>query len=453
MSVLHGELLRHEKIDLIDQQVRETASALLDSELGDLRKIAFERVDAIISEELGENRIGKFFIIRNNAGDILFESAAVRLLPLIEVPRTPRWISIHKNGLYIRILNLELPRINDRTLQVGVLIDEALISPRYFSKSNTLFTGAIVAVGLLSAWILTSLLMRPISQLSSFVQNAAGGAGGKNGLPPLPGYLKKYATKSRASRDELYNLLRSFETLIERVNKDYRLSRFWSYQMAHELKTPMALIEAQMAEGVTQNKVSEQVAESVLSEVFGISETITSFLTWAETENASIGSQLFVVRAGQVTADCIRRLNAYYDGRLGLELKSDFDIMANIQHLEHALNNLAVNALKYSPSDKPVTIEIGDHSIAFIDSGPGIPPDVLERLGEPFNRGGMTSNLIGKRSNGLGLALIHSISKLYGWKIGIESSAKGTIIRLTFPNIESEMDAGPGTDQAPKQYS
>jgi len=99
-------LLERERHLLIDQQVRETAAALVDSELGDLRQIDFERADEIISDELGETRIGKFFIIRNAQGEIIFESASAKLLPVIDVPKDPRWFTIKEKGKFIRGLNL-----------------------------------------------------------------------------------------------------------------------------------------------------------------------------------------------------------------------------------------------------------------------------------------------------------------------------------------------------------
>lgn len=424
-------------MDLIDQQVRETATALFNSELVGLRNIEFERVDKIISEELGENRVGKLFIIRNNAGRILFESAGAKILPIRDIPRDPRWITLRSQGQYIRILNLSLPSINDRTLQVGVMVSEDLLSPGYYTRANLLFTGGIVALGLLVAWILTALLMRPISHLSNFISEAAYDRNQRMELPALPKELQKFA-KLRSAKDELSNLLSGFEKLIDRVNRDYRLSRFWSYQMAHELKTPMAIIEAQVAEAQSQSQIPDETAKSILCEVFEASETITGFLSWAEVENATAQKRLFVVRASKVAEDVFKRLKVTFPGRLQLNIFADFNIVSNIQHIEQALNNLILNALIYSPSGTPVVVELNNNAIRITDHGPGIPFAVMQRIGEPFNKGEGSAAFSKRKGNGLGLALVQSIAKLYDWKIHFSSDTAGTSVCLTFPNLPVE---------------
>ncbi|MBX3020222.1 MAG: HAMP domain-containing histidine kinase [Bdellovibrionales bacterium] len=436
-TVLHGKFLRREKEALIDQQVRETATALLDSELGDLRKVEFEKVESILSEELGENRIGKFFVIRNNAGEILFESAGAKLLPISELPRKPRWITIQEKGKYIRLLNLSLPKIPDRTLQVGLVIGQELLSPGYFSRANLFFTAAIMLGGLFLAWMLTTMLMRPISWLSNFIGLAAQDSGQKLELPPLPKDLKSFVTKSN-SKDELVGLLAGFENLIERVNRDYKMSRVWSYQMAHELKTPMALIEAKITEGQRLGAIKDPLAKDILMEVFEISETITAFLAWAELENSTGQKRLFVVSIAKVLQGLRQRFEVTFPGRIEIRITEDFNVMTNIQHLEHAVGNIILNALIYSTLETKVVIESSANSIRVHDLGSGIPTTVVERLGEPFNKGSH-STLSESKGHGLGLALVQSICRIYEWRLNISTGSNGSCVSIAFPAIQSEL--------------
>jgi signal transduction histidine kinase len=436
-SILHGEFLRREKIELIDQQVRETATVLLNSPIGELRKIEFQKVERILSEELGENRIGKFFVIRDNAGKRLYESYGTKRLPIEKIPRSPRWISLHVKGQYIRILNLDLPRIENRTVQVGVVIDGELLSPDYFSRANLIFNAVIMCLGMFVAWLLTAVLIRPISSLAAFVDGAANSREHKPELPPLPKDLRSLA-RSSSRRDELTSLLVGFETLIERVNRDYRLSRFWSYQMAHELKTPMALIEMQVAEAQRLGLLPDHYAKSILAEVFEVSETITSFLTWAEVENATKQTRLHVIRASKVLDDLYRRLEIGFKGRLDVRVEQDFNLMSNIQHAEQALGNVIMNALIYSPPDRPVLVEILSRTIRVSDSGPGLPSDVMKRIGEPFNKGEQITAIKDRKANGLGLALVYSIARLYRWRVGITTTVSGTSVTLEFPPTGEE---------------
>ncbi|MES2855583.1 MAG: hypothetical protein V4692_06960, partial [Bdellovibrionota bacterium] len=172
-TVMHAIFLKRERLSLIDQQVRGTAVALLDSDLASPANINIRRAERTISEELGENRIGKFFIIRNGNGDVLFDSTTTELLKIPRVPQNPQWVTIEEKGKYIRILNLALPSIPDRTLQVGIVIDQDILSPSYFSTTSVGFIAIALSLGLIVAWLLASFLVRPISVLADFISDSA----------------------------------------------------------------------------------------------------------------------------------------------------------------------------------------------------------------------------------------------------------------------------------------
>ncbi len=440
--LLHSKFLRQERLALIDQQARETASALIDSELGDLRRIDFAKADKIISAELGENRIGKFFIIRNQAGNILFRSPGTRLLALKDFPRTPQWITWRARGQFVRLLNLNLPGVPDRTLQVGMVINEDLVSPRYLSPKSSLFFLVIVALGLLVAWFLTSTLMKPIRRLETFVSETAPQALSSGELPPVPASLK--AQGGGNPDDEYSRLLTGLDSMIDRVNRSHRLSRFWAYQMAHELKTPLAILEVELERNVESGKIAPGAAEAVRKETSRVAETVNSFLSWAELENAGRQRRLHAIRLGKLAAEVRERLAARVGPRLDLSIEKDIRVFANPMHLEQAILNLATNALAYSAPDKRVEIKVDSRSLTVTDSGPGIPPAVLDRLGEPFNHGEQSPSE--PRGHGLGLAWVTSLSRLYGWKLDIESDSSGTRASLRFPEIP---DLGDDTTSEP----
>ncbi len=424
-TFLHGFLIYKERYDLVDQQVRDTASALLDSEINGLRKIEIERVEEILSEELGETRIGKFFIIRNALGEKIFESTSARLLPVKYVPQNPQWISIKEKGKFIRILNLKLPRIPDRTLQVGVVIDDGLISPNYFSFANLAFIGIIFLLGLGAAWGLTSTLLQPISKFVEFITSIT-----RESPLPLPQPPKLSGNQNR--RDELVKLIEGFSLLVEKVNRSHKLSRSWSYQMAHELKTPLAVAEGEIASAKRSGEISPKVAARVSNELMEASETVTDFLTWAELDGISAKRNLFAVSARKAILEIQQRLAIKYSERLKITAESDFYVLASPQHFEHMILNLILNALQYSPDNREVEVNLDSSGVLTIrDFGNGIPKEVLERIGEPFNKGDSYSK--SAKGHGLGLAYVQSVCNLYGWKIEIQTGSGGSTITLYLP--------------------
>ncbi len=430
--VLHSLFLQRERLLLIDQQVRETAAALVDSELGDLRKLNFARADAIISEELGESRHGKFFIIRNQAGEIIFESASRKVLPIAEISRHPQWLTIRGNGRFIRVLNLQLPRFPDRTLQVGLVVEEDLIWSRYLSTTNLIFLLVIITLGLIVAWFLTSTLLRPIRKLEKFVSQVAQQRIHAGELPHIPEDLKPHRESNE--RDEFRRLLTGLDRMIEKINRSYKLSRLWAYQMAHELKTPLALMEIEIDRGVSRASLPTDMAARLRIEIRRVTETINSFLDWAEVENSVRQKHLFANKIGRTMQEMEERLRSSHGDRLRLVALNDFVVLASPQHLEQAVLNLLINALTYTSGT--VTVEIDNPTLTIDDQGSGLPQTVRERLGEPFNRG--ENNCLRPR-HGLGLAWVHSLARLYDWKVETTSSSSGTQIKIRF-HVDSDRD-------------
>jgi signal transduction histidine kinase len=93
------------------------------------------------------------------------------------------------------------------------------------------------------------------------------------------------------------------------------------------------------------------------------------------------------------------------------------------------------NALKYSPEDTPVHMELTSADcqaiIKISDKGIGIPPQDLPKLFEPFSRG---SNVGRTQGTGLGLAIAKQAVELHGGTISVQSKpGKGTTFTITLP--------------------
>ena len=106
--------------------------------------------------------------------------------------------------------------------------------------------------------------------------------------------------------------------------------------------------------------------------------------------------------------------------------------------LGQVLQNLVTNALKYSPSGTPVSVEIGDSSegvaVQIQNLGPGISPDSLSRIFEPMQRGVTAGDENAANSLGLGLFIVRHLVEAHGGRISVTSSEKaGTTFTITLP--------------------
>lgn len=112
-------------------------------------------------------------------------------------------------------------------------------------------------------------------------------------------------------------------------------------------------------------------------------------------------------------------------------------IRADPVKLRQIVNNLVVNAIKFSPSGSDVTIRVrsaGERALLEVeDHGIGIPPDKVSMIFEPFKTLGQ-SGTAGEKSTGLGLAIVRQLADLHGATIDVESEVgRGSLFRVAFP--------------------
>lgn len=430
LSVSFSYYLNNARLELLDIQLRESAVTLVNSELADIKKINFEEAEDLISEELGSNRIGKIFIIRNSSGEIVFKSGSASLMD-INPPNTPQIFTYKVKGQTVRILNLNLPKREDRTLQVGAIIDPTLSDWGFVSNKLAIYLIIILIPILIFSFILTNYLLSPLKMLAGHLQIAAQDLQNMRPVPGLPKKLIKYTEDSRVNKDEFADLVNNTNNLLERININYKMTRPWTYQLAHEIKTPLSILSFDVESLALEKLKDQSLISSMNEQIERISNTVSQFLEWASVENTQQKNNLFALRIATTIEDLTHGLERLYPGRIEYNIKEDFIVIANPQHLQQLISNIITNALHYSAVDKKVIIQTTDNALVITDFGPGIPKEVLERIGQPFNSGPLLSQQKHKRS-GLGLAWINTLTKLYNWNLDIQSNLTGSVITVKF---------------------
>ncbi len=409
-TLIDNYFINSERLKLLDADIETAAQTMASSDIVETSLEGEKAGETLISKLLGDNRIGKFFAIRDERGALVFESGAAKLIPYREIPYSVPWVTYHTTGDFIRVLNLPMKQHPGKILQVGAIFNRSLMINPVISMRDCLEIIGLIAIGLILAAVFARGLLAPLRRLSEKVDEIAILSSSASMLPQLsPENLDK---DSETSRDEFFRLVEGLNTLITRVNRGYEISRVWSYNLAHELKTPMAGMSAEIENARGRGEIGTSVAASLEKEIQSISETVSAFLLWAEVEAAPARHNIHVVTLDTVLQKVVSRFESRFSNRIRLEIQSPAKAAVNLAYLEIILTNLISNSLNYSPASDPIELRLDGYRIEVVDRGGGVPAEVLVRIGQPFNRG----PIAGKKSHGLGLATVHAIAKVFDWR-------------------------------------
>ena len=306
----------------------------------------------------------------------------------------------------------------------------------FASQSNQLLLIMVIALalGLLIILLLSFWLSRraylPVAQVIQRVN--ALDADTLNQSLPLPD-----------TRDELYELLRTFNGLMQRLSETFVIQKNFINYVSHEFKTPLAAISGNLEVFAQKDRTPEEyrsVANTLLGHVAYIEQLLNNLMLLAGLRKSSQDKSAY--RVDELLWPVLDRI---YDrwpiARQLINLKFDIPqseallIYGNRGQLEIALFNLIENAVKYA-QDKPVDISLakspsGSVMLTVLDRGRGIPADELSLVHQPFYRG---SNVGETKGSGIGLSLAVLICKQLGISFSIQSEeGHGTRVDLTWP--------------------
>lgn len=433
INLVHANFFKSQRLKLIDKQISESSEALLNSP--DLLKAVQrpELLEDTISEVLQGARIGKVFVLRDSKGKIVYQSFNVGLLNT-ELPTHPEWVAVESKEEFVRLRNVVLKGKRSFILQVGLVLDRNFLNWEIIDSRVVNYVSGIVISLFLASVILTLILLSPLRLLNKHLKEATSNLANLKDVQPLPKHVMRFTRGFWAQSDEFSSLVNTAQKLIDRINLNYKLTRSWTLQMAHELKTPLAIMRVETDTKRKAGLLPEGYAKDLLKEIHQMSEIINQFLDWAELENSQVQKDVYALRMKTLVKDTIERLDKISPGRIRLHLESDFAVFANPIHLDQLITNLITNALKFSPASKNVEFFLGDHCLTIQDYGQGIPREVRERIGEPFNVGIHQEE--GLAGNGLGLAWVSTVAKIYQWDFMIQSDGTGTMVSVRFPTTE-----------------
>ena len=210
--------------------------------------------------------------------------------------------------------------------------------------------------------------------------------------------------------DEISQLGQTFDAMANAMERDRKLERRLTTDVAHELRTPLMAIQATveaMVDGVLP--VDEQRLMTVDSEVMRLSRLVGSLLKLSRLENRANPNKHEVINVGEVVAGIIATHEAYVrEAGLTLKYRADGNvlIMGDPDLIRQATANLISNAVRYTDEGGHINVRVrrGETmaSIAVQDTGIGLTPEEARMVFQRFWRADSGRD---RESGGLGVGL------------------------------------------------
>lgn len=228
-----------------------------------------------------------------------------------------------------------------------------------------------------------------------------------------------------------------FARLAEALEKERRFTD----DAAHELRTPLAALktQAQVALRATDKQEQQRALQQILQSVDRASHLVQQMLTLARLSPEKVDSRSRSINLFNASADIIAQhaTQLAFEKNIDLSLTGDEQVKINAEptSLSILISNLVDNAIKYTPNNGTVNVNISsieDDGVVLTikDSGPGIDEQLQQRVFDRFYR------VVGNSSNGsgLGLAIAQQSAKNLSASISMENDKQegGLIVTVTF---------------------
>lgn len=291
-----------------------------------------------------------------------------------------------------------------------------------------------IAAALVGGYYLARHSLAPVEQMATFAEQVTGSR-----LDSRIAIINAH--------DELGHLARVINSMLDRINRSMEELRRFTADAAHELRTPLAVMqtEAEVALRVPRSAEEYQrVIEITLDESRRLAGLTDRLLTLSRFDCGLPETRSEEVPLHALAVDVADRLRGHAEDKqvsIEVEMRQELTILGDDVQLSQLLFNLLDNAVKFTRPGGKVFVEgklhDGQVSLTISDTGVGISAADLPHVFQRFYRADK-SRSSDTGGVGLGLAICQAIAKSHRGQIVISSHVDtGTSVQLTFPCTDS----------------
>ncbi|PZU46064.1 MAG: hypothetical protein DI568_12635 [Sphingomonas sp.] len=312
---------------------------------------------------------------------------------------------------------------SDDTLSLSERLDPANLA----REANANLPLILFISGLMMAGIFIALRLglRPLKHISEL---AAGiGPATINQRLPL-----------RSTPREIVPLVLAFNTTLDRLEAGWRAQREFSANAAHELRTPLATLRAQV-----ETLLEPDDRREAIEEFDRLGRLIAQLLTLAEADSGEDLTETAFDLVALSRGVCNDMAGAILASGRGIAFDTALDSRAcrGVPGLvEAALRNLIENAMRHTSPGSEITVSVDAKGRLIVsDDGPGVPAEFRPRLFERFSKADANGP-----GAGLGLSIVRRVMVLHGGDARLEPSPAGARFVLEFDACPIKPGEGSG---------
>lgn len=318
-----------------------------------------------------------------------------------------------------RVVNLAIDNSPIPQLVLQVAVPMTFLESQIANRKLVfeLIIPLVILVSALAGYSLSFSALRPISEMIS----KAHGIEASNLSERLPMPLAK---------DELFQLSATMNEMLSRIEKSYRSQERFVSDASHQLLTPLTIIKGELESERKKNPAPWLL--SLSQEVDQLIQLTRDLLLLAQADAGEANLQFSELFLEDVVVEAIARAEKLAKPK-GIKISFNMTteraeavdrprIKADEGLLLNAIFNIVENAVKYSPSDETVRVELFWREkvqvLSVQNKGPSLPQGQEEAIFERFSRANSE-----RPGYGLGLAIAKKISDLHGARLWAQTGA------------------------------
>jgi len=245
--------------------------------------------------------------------------------------------------------------------------------------------------------------------------------------------------------EEIKSLVNAFNEMLTSLETSFRHIEEFSSNVAHELKTPLAIIQGELEVTLRKKRTAEEYREAIevaISESRKLQKTVNDLLFLAKLDYKTEMINLLPLELNKFMQNIYdKRHPLAREKNIAMNLQTTdmpLVVAADPPHLERLFFNLIDNAIKYTPANGRIDITLapqgGMLQVEIRDSGIGIKPENLPKIFDRFfyaNNGTAPSI-----ASGLGLSIAQTIAKIHNGHIRASSQVgQGSVFTVFLPLV------------------